>query len=245
MHAPDRPHHVAPLLLALEGMAGSLEELHVAVAADHGVQRAVCRGVHEEPDVARVEPVVAARDDDPRRAGGRRAGLRDGEAGAIPAGHEPELHGAGLRGRPERRLHLLLAGSDRRAGVREGVQRPWSTGKRPVHQLHRRHPAERLGEEQPFGGGERGRRARELGDERIGRHADVEPAPARGFLEEPHIVGPEVVQARLDHDAGGPRGHAAHARTAIRDEPAGGVSDATTRYPPPHPEYIAPACSAA
>ena len=92
MHAPDGADHVAAFVLALQRVAGTLQELDVPIAADDHVQRAVRRGVHEEPDVARVEPVVAAGDHDPRRARRRRGGVDGREPGAIREGHRVPLH---------------------------------------------------------------------------------------------------------------------------------------------------------
>ncbi len=54
----------------------------------------------------------------------------------------------------------------------------------------------------------------------------------------------EVVEARLDDDHG-PATAGVMRAPRSREEPGGGVSDATITYPPPHPENIAPGWSAA
>ncbi len=64
-------------------------------------------------------------------------------------------------------------------------------------------------------------------DQLVGRDADTERPEGGGLLQEAHVVGAQVVQARL-HDHGRAAGRLRHdARTAIREEPGGGVSEAT------------------
>ena len=80
-------------------------------------------------------------------------------------------------------------------------------------------------------------------DQLVGRDADVERSVASRLLEEPNVLRPEVVQARLhDHGRRGRsrvRGlavqvarhevHGHEVRTATGKDPGGASSDATTR----------------
>ena len=77
--------HVPPLVLALQRVAGSLEELDVRVAADDDVQRAEFGGIHEEPDVTGMEPVEAAGDDDSGRVGRRAVASNAGNPARLAA----------------------------------------------------------------------------------------------------------------------------------------------------------------
>ena len=229
MHAPHGADHVAPLLLALQRVAGTLQELDVPVAPDHHVERAEGRRVHEEADVARVQPVVAAGDHDPGHVGRRRGGSCDGEPGAVARG-TPRGTARPLRrgGRPERRILVLLADHERGALRAPASGRSSATGS--VDDRGALHPAERLREEQPLGGGEAGRGAGELARPArpTGRgHAAARGRPPPGGSARRRSGGcpgspprrpvtglPAVVRAAVAASA-------VTRRTEMREEPAG------------------------
>ncbi len=64
--------------------------------------------------------------------------------------------------------------------------------------------------------------AGELLDQRVRGDADVQVTVSGRYLQEPDIVGAEVVEAVLDD-----RTCSRHTRTVMRAEPAGGSSEAT------------------
>ena len=118
MHASHGADHVAPLLLALQRVARALQERHVPIAPDDHVQFAEGRGVHEEPDVARMQPVVAAGDEDAGPARCERGGIRDGEPGEGRMSHHVVRHARGTSGGPDRRIIVLLP--DHQQGLHRG-----------------------------------------------------------------------------------------------------------------------------
>ena len=69
------------VLLRKQRMSFALEQADVGVVADDHVKSPSADDLLEEPHVARVEPVVAAGDDHPSCAGGRRSRHRVGSSG--------------------------------------------------------------------------------------------------------------------------------------------------------------------
>ena len=190
MHAPDGADHVASLVLALHRVARTLQERDVPIAADHRIEGAVVGGVHEEAHVARVQPVVAAGDHDAGRTGRRWGRVGDREPGPIGRGHDVPGH-AGGRGSAWQARLVLLAHDQTRPCCPESVHRLRDG---PVDDLGRRHPSDRLRQEEALDGREGGRGARGRRDagRRMGRERAAGPVvpPPGGSARRPSAGRP-------------------------------------------------------
>ena len=221
MHAPHGADHVAPLLLALQRVARALQELDVPIAPDDHVQRAEGRGIHEEADVARVEPVVAAGDHDAGHAGRRRGGVGDGEPGAGRASHDVDGTPARARRPPGRAGSVVLladARARRRPRPARATRRPRAARTIAARSTQRIDSARNSRSAAGKAGAEPVSSATSV----VRRDADVQRPEAGRLLEEAHVVGAQVVQARL-HDHGRPAGLVA---SRVRDPPSRAHRDA-------------------
>ena len=237
MDAADGTDHVAAFVLVLERVSRALEQRHVPVRADHHVQLADRRRVHEEADVARMEPVEAAGHDRPGRVAGCRR-LHDGRI-SLPAREVLQVRIPDRPQRPSaRRPHVRRWSVRLRFRHHEGPEAPGEVRQRlgclPVHDAHGVHAAQRGGEEATLGCREARDAAGSPFEHRVRRDTYMERPETCRLLQEADVPRGEVVETgghddrgRLTGQCGGLGRQAS--RTETPKEPGTSSSDATTR----------------
>jgi len=194
----DGTDDIAPFLLRQEWMARPFEQADVGVMADNDVQVAVGADFLEETDMAGVEPVVAAGDDDLIAAGNRRLDGRLGKASELFAGERLIVNLAFL-------AEVLPLPVRSRRVVRPNV------GAELLGELVAAHPGFRFEDPGHKADGvedirslserELGRLPGELLDQRIGPEQNGQVPEFGGLFEETQLAGTEIVKSAADDDA--------------------------------------------